>query len=214
MPPSHSTPSGVPAPFTQAPSSSTSPTAVALLRVWLALSAQSFGGGAATQYLIYRSFVEQRSWVSPQQFARYWGICQIAPGINLLALTILIGWHLHGSIGVLVSLLGLLAPSVSITVLMTALYTGVRDTPMVQAALRGVVPATVGLGLLMSWQLVLPLLTLSRQKGKAPLLLSITILLASAGALAVLQTPVVLVLLGAGIAASLEAQRRSRLNAA
>jgi len=35
--------------------------------------------------------VEERGWVEEEEFARFWALCQIAPGINLIALTILIG---------------------------------------------------------------------------------------------------------------------------
>lgn len=49
----------------------------------------------------------------------------------------------------LVSLVGLLLPSVSITIAMAATYATIRTQPLVGAALRGVVPATSGLGLLL-----------------------------------------------------------------
>lgn len=173
-----------------------------LLAVWLGLAAQSFGGGTATQYLIYRAFVERRGWVSPEEFGRAWAICQLAPGINLLALTVLIGWKLGRAGGVAVSLVGLLLPSVAITVGMTALYAQVRAVPSVQAALRGVIPATVGLGLLMSWRIARPLLVESRREGRAMLLIAGGALLGSAALVAVLDAPVMLALAaGGGIAA-------------
>jgi chromate transport protein ChrA len=79
---------------------------------------------------------------------------QIAPGINLLGLTILIGRGVAGVPGVL-ALLGLLLPSVTHPTANGAL----RARPaleVVQAALRGVVPATVGLGLLTTVQMTRP----------------------------------------------------------
>ena len=53
------------------------------LRAWLSIGIQSFGGGAATLYLIRRTAVERHGWLSNEEFTRDWGICQIAPGINL-----------------------------------------------------------------------------------------------------------------------------------
>lgn len=180
-----------------------------LLAVWLGLAAQSFGGGTATQYLIYRAFVEQRGWVSPEEFGRAWGICQLAPGINLLALTVLIGWRLGRAGGVAVSLLGLLLPSVAITVGMTALYAQVRELPSVQAALRGVIPATVGLGLLMSWRIARPLLAESRREGRALLLVAGGALLGSAALVAFLDAPVLLALAAGGAVAAGASWRRA-----
>lgn len=181
----------------------------ALFRLWLGIGAQSFGGGTATQYLIYQAFVERRGWLNPQEFARSFSVCQLTPGINLLALTILLGWRMRGPAGVVVSLAGLLLPSVTITVLMTAAYTGVRDLPLVRAALRGVVPATVGLGLLMSWQIAKPLLGASRSKGKDSLVLDLMLLVASGLVVAVSSPPIVIVLLAGGAVAGTYAWLRS-----
>lgn len=186
------------------------PSHIRLLGIWLRLGVQSFGGGSATQYLIYRTFVERLGWLSREEFARCWALCQLTPGINLLALTVLIGWRLSGTAGVALSLVGLLLPSVSITVLMTAAYASVRDLPLVQAALRGVVPATVGLGLLMCWRLAAPLLEASRKDGGYSYAMAVALLLGGALCLLLFQPPVVVVLLAAGSVAALDAWRRKR----
>src|SRR5882672_12485461 len=121
-----------------------------LFWIWTVIGAQSFGGGSATLYLIRRVAVERHAWLSDDDFTRYWGICQIAPGINILGLVILIGWRVAGALGALFSLIGLLLPSAAITVMLTAMYSRIEQQPLVQAALRGVLPATVGLGLLLA----------------------------------------------------------------
>ncbi|MEZ4728879.1 MAG: chromate transporter [Caldilineaceae bacterium] len=121
-----------------------------LLRVWFMLGVQSFGGGMATLYLIRRAAVERHRWLTAEEFTRDWALCQAAPGINLLCMTILVGRQVAGLAGALVALVGLLLPSVTLTILMIALYADLRTLPVVQAALHGVVPATVGLGLLLT----------------------------------------------------------------
>src|SRR5205809_3633253 len=115
-----------------------------LFWIWTAIGAQSFGGGSATLYLIRRTTVERHGWLTDEDFTRYWGICQIAPGINILGLVILIGWRVSGMLGALASLAGLLLPSAAITVALTSIYANVREAPVVRAALAGIVPATVG----------------------------------------------------------------------
>jgi chromate transporter len=179
------------------------PSSLALLRVWIALGAQSFGGGSATLFLIQRAAVERERWISDEEFARDWAICQLAPGINLLCLTALLGWRVAGARGALIALGGLLLPSAAITVLLTALYASVRDTPVMRAALRGFVPATVGLGLVSMTFMARPLLRAARRGGRAPLTLAIVVLLGS-GALALLDAlPSVAILLGAGLVGAL-----------
>src|SRR5688572_24327263 len=106
-----------------------------LFRTWFLLGIQSFGGGTTTLLLIQRTVVEQRRWFTQDEFTRAWAVCQIAPGINLLSVTILIGWRLRRALGVVLALSGLLLPSVSVTILLTALYAEVQALPLIQAAL-------------------------------------------------------------------------------
>src|SRR5437016_7056601 len=77
-----------------------------LFWIWAAIGAQSFGGGSATLYLIRRVAVERYGWLTDDDFTRYWGICQITPGINILGLVILIGWRTGRGPGALLSLSG------------------------------------------------------------------------------------------------------------
>jgi chromate transporter len=169
-----------------------------LLRIWLNIGLQSFGGGAATLYLIRREAVERRGWLSDEEYARYWGICQIAPGINILGLVILIGWQVSGAVGAALALAGLLLPSAAITILLTALYSRIEQVPLVQAALHGVVPATVGLGLLLAVGMLRPMLASSRKEGRVSLATAWALLGGSILVVALTSTPVVAVLWGTG----------------
>jgi chromate transporter len=142
--------------------------------------------------------VEQRGWLTDEDFTRYWGVCQIAPGINILGLVILIGWQVSGAPGALLSLCGLLLPSAAITVALTSIYAGIREAPLVRAALAGVVPATVGLGLLLGFTMVRPLLNGARREGPASTLVATVLLLASTTIAALARTPVLGILWGSG----------------
>jgi chromate transporter len=159
----------------------------------------------ATLALIRRAAVEQEGWVSDLEFTRFWAICQIAPGINLFALTILIGRKTGGAAGVVAAVVGLLFPSVTITILMTAVYARIRHATAMQAALQGVLPATIGLGMVAAFQMVRPLAIAARKEGLVSLLVSIFVLVGSGAAVAVWHLPVVLALMGAGAVGSLHA---------
>ena len=173
-----------------------------ILSVWLAIGLQSFGGGTATLALVRRAVVQQQGWLSDAEFVRDWALCQVAPGINLLAVAILIGRRLGGMTGALLALAGLLLPSAGITVAITACYVHFQGDPSVKAALHGVIPATVGLGLLTAVQMVVPQLRAARRDGRS-ILLSIGLLAASGFVVAVWHLPVVLVLCAAGGASAL-----------
>ena len=174
-----------------------------LLWVWTVVGAQSFGGGSATLYLIRRVAVERYAWLTDEEFTRYWGICQIVPGINILGLVILIGWRVKGVPGAMLALTGLLVPSAAITVALTAAYSSIREAPLIQSAIAGVVPATVGLGLLLAYTMVRPLLSTAKRDGNVTRILAAAILLGSALAAMVTRAPAVAILWGAGAVSAL-----------
>ena len=165
---------------------------------WASVGVQSFGGGASTLYLVHRMCIT-RGWLSEAEFARAWALVRVAPGINLIKLTILIGHQLRGAAGILAAVAGLLLPSASITVLMTAGFTVVREWPLVRTALRGVMPATVGLSLALGVEMARPLLGHAHREGRISFLIHVGILIGATLALAVgqLSPIVVLVLSGA-----------------
>jgi chromate transporter len=169
-----------------------------LLWIWTVIGVQSFGGGSATLYLIRRVAVERHGWITDEDFTRYWGICQIAPGINILGLVILIGFRVAGTLGAAVSLTGLLLPSAAITVALTSIYASIREAPLVRAAIAGVVPATVGLGLFLGFTMVRPLLNGARREGYATTVVAVLLLLGSTAVASLARVPVLAILWGAG----------------
>jgi chromate transporter len=179
------------------------PSAVDIFRIWFGLGLQSFGGGAATLYLIRRAVVERYGWVSEAEFTRDWSICQVAPGINLLGLTILIGRRVGGMSGAALALIGLLLPSVTITVLLTAGYAATRNLGPAEAALHGIIPATAGLGLLLAYQTARPLLSEAQAESRAASALGWAVLLGSALIFVVFRPPVLAMLLGGGLLGAL-----------
>jgi chromate transporter len=169
---------------------------------WLVTGVQSFGGGSSTFYLIHQACIG-KGWLDEETFVRTWALAQISPGINLVKLTMLVGFRLRGWRGLLAAVAGLLIPSAAVTVLMTAGFALIRGQPLVQAAMRGILPATIGLSLAMAVQMGQPLALLGRSEGPARLGLQAVVTLASALLLALWGVSPVLVLLGAGGATAL-----------
>ena len=153
-----------------------------MLITWLTLSIQSFGGGSSTFYLIHQACIT-RGWLDEAEFVRAWALVQVSPGINLVKLTVLIGYQLRGWPGLAVAMGGLLLPSALVTVLMTAGFTAIRSQPVVQAAMRGVLPATIGLSLAMAVQMAQPLLRRAHREGRRRVAAHLAVM-AAAGAAA------------------------------
>ena len=177
----------------------TTPTLGTLLRVWTGIGLQSFGGGASTLLLIRRAFVEKRSWIGADEMGRFWTLCLFTPGINLLALTVLIGRKLGGLWGIVVSLAGLLLPSATVTCLLAAGFEVVQHHPVVHALLRGVIPATAGIMGVVGVDFAQPLIQRARKEGWQSLSVSSAIMLLSTLALILFKLSVITVLLGVAL---------------
>lgn len=168
--------------------------------IFTVLGIQSFGGGSSTFFLIHKECME-RGWLTEDEFIRTWALAQIAPGINLVKFTMLIGFRLRGWPGLVVAVAGLMLPSAIVTVLMTAGFTVIRSLPIVQAIMKGVLPAAIGLSLANATNMAQPLFTRAHREGAARLATHVAILLASAYLLAALGVSPILILFLAGGAA-------------
>ncbi len=138
-----------------------------------------------------------------EEFTGLWSLCVFTPGINLVALTVLIGRKLGGARGIAASLVGLLLPSATITCLIAAGFKLVQSNAIVQAVLRGVIPATAGVMLLVGLRFAQPQFSLAREEGLLSLGISAVIILACFTAIALFQLSVIPVLLCAALAGML-----------
>jgi chromate transporter len=170
-----------------------------LLYLWSKIGIQSLGGGSSTLFLIRREFIERRQWLTEEEYTRYWSLSQVSPGIILVAVVILMGRHLAGIRGIVVSLAGLLVPSALITVLLTAGFVLIENLHPIQAMIQGVVPATAGVMLTISLQFAQPPLRQSFKEGFLQFTECVVIIVGSALALILFHSDVILVLLAAGL---------------
>jgi chromate transporter len=168
-----------------------------LFRIWASVGLQSFGGGASTTFLIQRAFIEKHRWLSMEEFTHLWNLCILTPGINLIALTVLIGKKLGGTRGIIASLAGMLLPSAAITCLLAVIFQQIEHIAAVQAVLRGVIPATGGIMLLVGVNFALPLIRRGYKEGFLYLLVSSVLVIACALAVILLKLPVIVVVLAA-----------------
>jgi len=174
-----------------------------LFRIWASVGLQSFGGGASTTLLIQRAFIEKHGWLSIEEFAHLWNLCILTPGINLIALTVLIGRKLGGTWGIVASLAGMLLPSAMITCLLAAIFKQIEHLAAVQAVVRGVIPATGGIMLLVGLNFALPLIRRGYKEGILYLLVSSVLIVVCALTIIFLKLSVIIVVLGAAFLGAL-----------
>ncbi|WP_188772775.1 chromate efflux transporter [Novosphingobium endophyticum] len=73
-----------------------SPTFAELVRVFARIGCLSFGGPAGQIALMHRELVDEREWVSEEQYLHALNFCHLLPGPEAQQLATWIGWKLHG----------------------------------------------------------------------------------------------------------------------
>ena len=107
---------------------------------WLAL--QGFGGVLA---VVQRVLVEEKRWLTREQFVEDWAVAQIMPGPNVVNLSLMIGGRYFGLPGALAGLAGMLAAPLVVALLLAMAFGGVSDSAWAQGALRGMGAVSAGL---------------------------------------------------------------------
>ncbi len=106
------------------------------------LALQGFGGVLA---IVQRELVEEKQWLTREEFLEDWAVAQILPGPNVVNLSLMIGDRYFGFRGALAALAGMLTFPLVIVLVLAALFGGVADTPAAQGALRGMGAVAAGL---------------------------------------------------------------------
>jgi chromate transporter len=105
----------------------------------------SFGGGLSGWMM--REFVQQRAWLTEQEFLGGLALAQAFPGVNVVNLAIWIGYRLRGGLGALASALGIVLGPMVVAILLAAVFSSVGNSHRVHLVLAGVAAAAVGLSL-------------------------------------------------------------------
>jgi chromate transporter len=107
---------------------------------WLAL--QGFGGVLA---IVQRELVENKQWLTREEFLEDWAVAQVLPGPNVVNLSLMIGDRYFGVAGAFSALAGMLLFPLCIVLALAVLLAGFADTAMAQGALRGMGAVAAGL---------------------------------------------------------------------
>jgi chromate transporter len=109
---------------------------------FLSIGARSFGGVLPWAY---QAMVEERRWLTPEDFTETMGLCQVLPGPNVGNASIVLGKRWFGLRGAIVAFLGLFALPYVWVLALALLYTDFASNKMVHAIITGVGAAGAGL---------------------------------------------------------------------
>jgi chromate transporter len=123
----------------------------ALFFCFFAMGVTSFGGVLPWAR---RMLVEERAWLTSEEFVEVLSLGQILPGPNVVNLSIMVGRRFHGAAGALLAFTGLLSAPFAIIMLLAMLYSEYGHLATVQHAFRGTGAATAGLVVAMGWNML------------------------------------------------------------
>ncbi|KRQ00529.1 chromate transporter [Bradyrhizobium sp. USDA 4524] len=121
-----------------------SATLVTLALIFAELSLLAFGGGNTILPEMQRQVVDVHHWMTAQEFGALFALAQAAPGPNMMVVP-LVGWHVAGFSGVLVTSLAKFGPSSLVTGFALRLWERFKDRPWRRTVQAGLVPVTAGL---------------------------------------------------------------------
>ena len=106
------------------------------------LALQGFGGVVA---VVQRELVENKRWLTREEFVEDWAVAQVMPGPNVVNIAMMIGDRHFGLRGALVAMAGMLTVPMLVVLSLGFVYGLIAGNPHVAGALRGMAAVAAGL---------------------------------------------------------------------
>ena len=105
---------------------------------WCKIGLLSFGGPAAQIALMHREIVENKKWLSEDQFLNALNFCMLLPGPEAMQLATYSGWRTNGILGGLIAGLLFVLPGAFLITLLAVIYAFFGDVPLINSLFLGV----------------------------------------------------------------------------
>lgn len=115
-----------------------------LATTFAGMSLTLFGGGYVAIPIIEQVVVHTYDWLTLPEFANAIAVGQITPGPILISAAF-IGYKVQGLIGALVSTIAIFSPPALLMVTMSNILEHIKQSVVIQAALKGIRPAVIGM---------------------------------------------------------------------
>ena len=114
-----------------------------LFRAFGKIGVLSFGGPAGQIALMHKVVVEEKRWLSEQQYLSALSFCMLLPGPEAMQLATYAGWRIKGVLGGLLAGLLFVLPGALVILLLASLYVSFGTLPLVDAIFLGIKAAVV-----------------------------------------------------------------------
>lgn len=169
------------------------------------LSACTFGGGFVIVPLMRKRFVEELGWIEEQEMLDMTAIAQSSPGAIAVNAAILVGYHVAGIPGALLTVLGTVIPPLIIISVISMFYQAFRDNPVVNLVMAGMLCGVAAV----IFDVVIDMTKTIFEKKK---ILPVLVLMGAFIAVRFFSVNILLVILVCGIIGILETWQREKTN--
>lgn len=118
------------------------PSLFELFSAFVVVSISGFGGALPWAR---RMIVEQRRWMTAEEFNEAFALSQFLPGPNVVNFSVVFGSRFGGAAGAAVALAGLMGPPLVIVTVLAFLYARFGDLEILSRILAGITAAATGL---------------------------------------------------------------------
>lgn len=162
------------------------PSRTDLFLAFFKITIMGFGG---TLPWTRRMFVEEKRWMTAEEFNDVYALCQFLPGPNIVSLTAVFGSRMRGWSGALAAWFGFMTLPFLLMVTVGALYARYGDVDALRRILTGLAAGAAGLLIATAAKMVVPLCSFKDRVGPAP-----AVVLAATLAIGVMRWPLLWVL--------------------
>ena len=118
------------------------PNAAELFLAFAKMAVCGFGGVLAWSR---RIIVQERGWLTPEEFNEQLALCQVLPGGNILNFAVMYGCRCAGVLGSLAAVLGLIGPPMALMIVAGILYRHYGALPVLRGMFASLAAAAAGL---------------------------------------------------------------------
>ena len=167
------------------------------------LSACTFGGGFVIVPLMRKKFVEELQWIEEQEMLDLIAIAQSSPGAIAVNASILVGYHVAGILGALVTVLGTVLPPLIIISVISVFYQQFRENVIVNMAMSGMLAGVAAVICDVVINMARGIFGLKR-------CLPVVVMLASFAAVRFFHINIILIILGCGMIGAVDVWAREK----
>ena len=114
-----------------------------IFQYFLRLGFVAFGGPAAHVSMMQEDLVEQKKWLTTEEFLDYMGATNLIPGPNSTEMTMHVGYHRGGAMGLFVAGISFIFPAVLLTLAVAVFFEKFSEIAWVVPIIDGIKAAVL-----------------------------------------------------------------------